>query len=319
MYTFSVVTLVFSFIIIIFDPPTVAAIAESDIDKQNAKVHQIKTIGAWVPSQFRLEYVKTSDQQISEINTLIREGINEYYLIMRDFNDIHSTNRTEELLKSTDGTSMKVIIILLPPSEGRKHGNYDWKGWIRYFNSLKSLHKSFDGFAIDDFNYQLPMSHGRTDYSRSNNVEYMIASNLSSALNYKDKSVSFYPVIYIETGFQKLVAKEYGKFISGIILANATPQRITNLGEDIKRISITFDRKPIKYLVYTCDCPGTLTIEPLAGTVIDATLSISTKAADGIIIYVDITNPVIQYYLHNRLVLSKHRGNSGYPNMSVAG
>ena len=297
------VTLMFSFIIIIFDPATVVAIAESDIDKQNAKGHRIRTIGAWVPSQFRLEYIKTSDHQISEINTLIREGINEYYLIMRDFNDIHSTNRTEELLKSTDGTSMKVIIILLPPSEGGKHGNYDWKGWIRYFNSLKRIHKSFDGFAIDDFNYQLPMSHGRTDYSLSNNVEYMIASNLSSALNYKDKSVSFYPVIYIETGFQKLVAKEYGKFISGIILASAAPQRITNLEENIKRISITFDRKPIKYLVYTCDCPGTSTKEPLAGTVIDATLSISTKAADGIIIYVDITNPVIQYYLHNRLAL----------------
>ncbi|MGA9150135.1 MAG: hypothetical protein WBZ36_06135 [Candidatus Nitrosopolaris sp.] len=98
----------FSFIIIIFDPPTVAAIAESDNDKQNAKGHQIKTIGAWVPSQFRLEYIKTGNQQISQINTLVRGGINEYYLIMRDFSDIHSTNRTEELLKSTDSTSMKV-------------------------------------------------------------------------------------------------------------------------------------------------------------------------------------------------------------------
>jgi hypothetical protein len=205
VYIFSMVTLMFSFIVIIFDPPTVAAIAESDIDKHNAKEHQIRTIGAWVPSQFRLEYIKAGDQQIIEINTLVREGINEYYLIMRDFNDIHSTNRTEELLKSTDGTSMKVIVILLPPSEGGKHGNYDWKGWIRYFNSLKRIHKSFDGFAIDDFNYQLP-NHGRTDYLLSNNVEYMIASNLSSALNYKDKSVSFYPVIYIETVLPNIIS-----------------------------------------------------------------------------------------------------------------
>jgi hypothetical protein len=238
---------------------------------------------------------------------------------MRDFNDIHSTNRTEELLKSTDSTSMKVIVILLPPSEGGKYGNYDWKGWIRYFNSLKMMHRSFDGFAIDDFNHQpTPMSHKRTNYSLTNNVEYMIASNLSSDLDYKDKSVSFYPVIYIETGFQKLVAKEFGKFISGIILASTTPERITNLEENIKRISMIFDRKPIKYIVYTCDCAGGGR-EPLADTVIDATLSVSTKAADGIIIYVDITNPVIQYYLHNRLVLSKHPGKSGYPNISVAG
>jgi hypothetical protein len=113
----------------------------------------------------------------------------------------------------------------------------------------------------------------------------MIASNLSSALVYKDKSVSFYPVII--TGFQKLVAKEFGKFISGI----TTPERITNLEENIKRISMMFDRKPIKYIVYTCDCAGGGR-EPLADTVIDTTLSVSTKAADGIIIYVDITNPV---------------------------
>ncbi|MGA9150134.1 MAG: hypothetical protein WBZ36_06130 [Candidatus Nitrosopolaris sp.] len=172
--------------------------------------------------------------------------------------------------------------------------------------------------SIDDFNHPWSMSHKRTNYLLANNVEYMIASNLSSALDYKDKSVSFYPVIYIETGFQKLVAKEFGKFISGIILASTTPERITNLEENIKSISMMFDRKPIKYIVYTCDCAGGGR-ERLADTVIDATLSVSTKAADGIIIYVDITNPVIQYYLHNRLVLSKHQGKSGYPNMSVAG
>lgn len=299
MYIFSMVTLVFSFITIIFDPPTVAAIDESDIHKPNVKGHQIKTIGIWVPSQFRLEYIKRSDQQIAGINYLIREGINEYYLIMRDFNDIQNTSRTEHLLKSTDNTSMKVIVVLLPPSEGGEHGNYNWKDWIVYFNSLKRVHRSFDGFAIDDFNHQLPMNN-----LLANNVEYMIATNLSSALNYKDKSVSFYPVIYIETGFQKLVAKEYGKFISGIILASATPQRTTNLEENINRISIVFDRKPIKYLVYTCNCAGSLN-EPLAYTVINATLSAATKAADGIIIYVDLTNPVIQYYLHNRSALSK--------------
>jgi hypothetical protein len=38
--------------------------------KQNAKGHQIKTIGGWVPSQFRLEYIRIGDEQISEINTL---------------------------------------------------------------------------------------------------------------------------------------------------------------------------------------------------------------------------------------------------------
>ena len=79
-----------------------------------------------------------------------------------------------------------------------------------------------------------------------------------------------------------------------------------------------FDRKPIKYVVYTCDCAGGGR-EPIADTVMDSTLSVSTKAADGIIIHVDISNRVLQYYLHNLLVLSKHPGKSGYPNMLVAG
>jgi hypothetical protein len=107
---------------------------------------------------------------------------------MRDFNNIHSTNRTEELLKSTDNTSMKVIVILLPPSEGGKYGNYDWKGWIRYFNSLKRMHRSFDGFTIDDFNHPWPMSH-RTNYPLTNNVEYMIASKLGTLSRFLNRAL----------------------------------------------------------------------------------------------------------------------------------
>jgi len=44
----------------------------------------------------------------------------------------------QKLLKVADETNLKIIIILLPPSESGNYGaysdaNYDWKGWVVYF------------------------------------------------------------------------------------------------------------------------------------------------------------------------------------------
>jgi hypothetical protein len=181
----------------------------------------------------------------------------------------------------------------LPPSEGGKNGNYDWQGWMNYFNSLKSMHKSFKGFVIDDFNANY-IVYGK---KFQNNVEYMNSSNLLSALSHKSQSISFYPVLYIESGSIAAVKRIYGNFISGIILSSTIPERITNLEENIKLISTFFDKKPVKYIVY----PFRDNIsKPLDNNILKSTLFIASRTADGIIIYVDVTNPVIQYYLHNR-------------------
>lgn len=273
-----------------FEPSIITAKTEFD---RNAALKDTpkKTIGAWVPSQLHLEAIENSERQLNVIRTLVTEGFNEYFLVMRDFNNISSVNRTENLLDSTDHTNMKVIVILLPPSEAGSNGNFDWKDWVDYFNSLKKIHRSFDGFAIDDFNANFYQSG-----SFRNNVDYFISSNLSAALYHKSPSVSFYPVIYIQTGAIDLVKREYGKFVSGIILSSVTPDRITNLEQNIKKISILFYKKPVKFLVY----PSVESGNNLSYIVIDAILSISTRIADGIIIYVDIFNPDIQYYLHNR-------------------
>jgi hypothetical protein len=252
---------------------------------------QKKTIGAWVPSQLHLEAIENSERQLNVIRTLLAEGFNEYFLIMRDFNNISSVNRTENLLDSTDHTDMKIMVILLPPSEAGSNGNFDWKGWVGYFNSLKKLHRSFDGFAIDDFNANFQESG-----SFRNNVDYFSSSNLRTALYHKSPSVSFYPVIYIQTGSINLVKREYGKFVSGIILSSVTPDRITNIEENIKKISMLFNKRPVKFLLY----PSVASGQNLSYTVIDAILSISSRIADGIIIYVDTSNPDIQNYLHNR-------------------
>jgi hypothetical protein len=110
------------------------------------------TFGAWVPAQFSLEQMKGVNQT-NALYTLSGQGFDEYYYVMRDFNNATETESTEALLKLTDKTALKVIIIILPPGEGGSHANYDWKGWMTYFNSLKERHPlSFLGFAVDDMN-----------------------------------------------------------------------------------------------------------------------------------------------------------------------
>lgn len=93
---------------------------------------------------------------------------------MSDFNNVTALKSTEKLLKSADNNNLIIIIILLPPSEGVPGGNYDWKGWIEYFNKLKQ-EQSFQGFAIDDFNW----ISTRSDTKYKRNIDFMIHSNLT--------------------------------------------------------------------------------------------------------------------------------------------
>ena len=112
------------------------------------------SIGAWAPlnSSKILHYLKGEEQK-NAIKTLLNQGFHEYYFSMNNFEDPKYTKLTEDLLKAAEQTNLKIIIILLPPSEGRSDTSYDWKGWIKYFNTLeKKYPKSFEGFTIDDFN-----------------------------------------------------------------------------------------------------------------------------------------------------------------------
>lgn len=156
--------------------------------------------GAWAPSKFHLEKVRDVNQQINAISTLLAQGFGEYFFVMRDFNNVNETRAREQLLNSADKTNLKITIILLPPSEVDNYGpylhvNYDWKGWIIYFNSLKERHpSSFLGFDIDDFNSFTAI---RRLYVMKN-LYLMTSSNLSGALYYKRKDIQFYPVMYLE-------------------------------------------------------------------------------------------------------------------------
>lgn len=249
------------------------------------------TSGAWVPAQFRLEQMKGVNQ-MNALYTLRAQGFDEYYYVMRDFNNAVETDATEALLKLTDKTNLKVTIIILPPGEGGSHANYDWKGWMTYFNSLKERHpSSFLGFAVDDMNAIVDI---RRVYIM-NNMDLMGLSNFSSALPYKREDVQFYPVMYIETGEFETLKKKYGKYITGIILVNTLYHNVSFLEKNFAKFSDMFENKPIKYIVY----PTKSGCEPPSDRLIMATLSIASRWVDGIIVYVDTDHPIIQDYLQN--------------------
>jgi len=252
-------------------------------------------IGAWAPYQIPLEEIQDTRQQERAIKALLEKGFNEYYFVMTDFNDSNAREITEKLLRSADNTRLKIVIILLPPSEAGPNGNYDWEGWIDYFNDLEDEHESFKGFTIDDFNW----ISTRNDTKFVNNIDYMTYSDLYEALNEKREDVHFYPVIYFEGKETNTVITEYSKFTDGIIAASACYYNITNLEKDLSTFSEIFDDKPIRYVVYP-----TMTYNysrqnynPPSDRLIMATLSIASKAADGILIWRKIDNHVVEDYL----------------------
>src|ERR671919_18542 len=142
----------------------------------------------------RLEDMDGSTQRLA-ILEFLEQGFNEYYFVMDNFRDPEEVKSTEKLLDAADNTELKIVIILLPPSEGGPRSSYDWKGWVSYFNELKTRHSSsFSGFAIDDFNW----ISTRNDTRFWRNIDFMLDSNLTDALKGKRSDVKFCPVVYFE-------------------------------------------------------------------------------------------------------------------------
>ena len=276
----------------------------------NQNVAENVVVGAWTPINFLksipfieypnsliLQYLKGEEQK-NTIYALLNQGFHEYYFAMNNFEDVESTKLTEELLKSAQDTNLKIIIILLPPSEGNSDTNYDWKGWIKYFNSLeKKYPKSFEGFTIDDFNWKST----RDDTKFELNIDFMDYSKLIKALEDKDKDVKFYPTIYFEGKRNDKVFNKYNDFTDGLIVASGCYYNVSTLTKEFTIFREIFER-PIKYVVYP-----TITYNysrqgynPPTDRLVQATLSIASNYADGLIIWRDIDKPVIQEYLDNQ-------------------
>jgi hypothetical protein len=256
-------------------------------------------VGLWTPinTNFALQNLKGEEQE-KAIDTLLKKGYRKYYYVMNNFEDPKSLKMTDDLLETANKTNLKIIIILLPPSEGGPDTSYDWKGWIKYFNSLeKKYPRSFEGFTIDDFNW----ISTRTYTKFKNNVDFMEYSGLSELLKEKSKEVKFYPTVYFEGRKTGIVVKKYDNFIDGLIVASGCYYNVSTLERQLHIFSEIF-KKPISYIVYPTITYNysKLDYNPPSDRLIMATLSIASNASDGLIVWRDLDNPVIQEHMNNR-------------------
>lgn len=258
-------------------------------------------LGAWAPinNSLILQNLKGEEQR-NAIESFLNQGFHEYYFPMNNFEDVESTRLTEELLNSAEKTSLKIIIILLPPSEGHVNTNYDWKGWIKYFNSLeKKYPKSFEGFTIDDFNWESTKLETKFKW----NINFMEYSNLTKALEDKDKNIKFYPTIYFEGWLTNKIATKYNNFTDGFVVASGCYYNVSTLKKELTVFKEIFE-KPIRYVVYPAITYNYSRqgYSPPTDQLIQATLSIASNSSvvDGLIIWRDIDKPVVQEYLVKR-------------------
>ena len=261
-----------------------------------------KPVGVWGPfsnNGHNLEQLIGINQSRA-ISDIITQGFDEYYFVMSDFEDPRLIDSTESLLQSTESLDkgLKIIIVVLPPSEGGPNGNYDWKGWIEYFNSLKQKHpNSFEGFTIDDFNWISTRNDTKFEY----NIDFMEYSNLIDALQHKRKDVKFFPTVYFEGKKTDVVINEFLNYLDGIIAVSGCYYNVSALEPQLHLFGELFDNKPIKYVVYP-----TIThnytrqhYSPPSDRLVISTLSIASRTVDGILVWHKIDSPVIQEYLKN--------------------
>ena len=281
--------------------------AENDIDKGNninvvtsrEGTNENTTVGLWTPmnTSFALQHLKRAEQE-KAMEILLKKGYEEYYYVMNNFEDAKSLKITDDLLGTANKTNLKIIIILLPPSEGGPSTSYNWNGWIKYFNSLERKYpRSFEGFTIDDFNW----ISTRPDTKFKNNIDFMEYTELSKELKHKSKDVKFYPTVYFEGTKTGIVVKKYNNFIDGLVVASGCYYNVSILERQLEIFSEIFD-KPMRYVVYPTITYNysRLDYSPPTDRLIMATLSIALNSSDGLIIWRDADNPVIQEHMENR-------------------
>jgi hypothetical protein len=257
-----------------------------------------RIMGAYIPDTLHLEEMEGTDQTLA-ILEFLQQGFDEYYFVMDNFWDAGEIESTERLLNAADNTGLKIVIILLPPSEGGPMSSYDWKGWINYFNDLKSRHpSSFSGFTIDDFNW----ISTRNDTKFRRNIDFMIDSNLTDALIGKRSDVKFCPVVYFEGLGNQIVANEYGKHIDTLVWVSASYYNVSTLETNLSMFKEMFPGKPTRYIVYP-----TITYnysrqdnDPPSDRLVMATLSIATRSVDGVILWHKIDGHLVRDYLNYR-------------------
>src|SRR5919199_596370 len=285
---------------------------------------KITNYGMWTPYQLPIESIKNIAEQKTAINAILNQGYNEYYFPMVDFKSKAARSMTENLLQSANGTKLKIIIILLPPSEAGPKGNFNWNGWIEYLNFLKTKYpSSLDGFVVDDFNLSNKSvhankvngdnhheSHSENDANNRNEnkkkapketVNFMLKSRLEEALQKKRTDLHFYPVLYFEGVKTNDVKRHFYTNTDGIVLASTNYYNVTDLDHNLKVFSKVFNNKPIRYVVYTDKTSNYVDSSPPSDRLVLSTLSIvnGSGVVKGVMIWRNTNIPVIHDYLSN--------------------
>ncbi|MDQ3868388.1 MAG: PDZ domain-containing protein, partial [Thermoproteota archaeon] len=287
-------------------------------------ITKITNFGSWAPYQIPLESIQNITEQKNAINAILKQGYNEYYFPMSNFKSKAARSITENLLQSADGTKLKIIIILLPPSEAGPKGNFNWNGWIEYLNFLKTKYpSSLDGFVIDDFNLFNNSVHANKEVEENNHdsnshndandrnenkkapketVNFMLKSKLEEALQKKRKDLHFYPVLYFEGVKTNDVKRHFYNNTDGIVLASTNYYNVTDLDHNLKVFSKVFNNKPIRYVVYTDRTSNYIDSSPPSDRLVLSTLSIANESGivKGVIIWRNTNIPVIRDYLSSR-------------------
>lgn len=282
--------------------------------------------GAWASYQVPLELMDDRQEQRVAIKALLKQGYTEYYFTLGNFESEAVRSKAENLLSAADGTGIKMIVILLPPSEAGSGGNYDWEGWVDHLNSLKEKHSSLDGFVIDDFNWFGPETREEdeneeeddrgTDDNEGNdeedgnvvyNVNFMAESGLRKALEKKRYDLHFYPLIYIEGVKTNTAKREYYNLTDGVVLASVDFYNITKLEHNLDVFGKVFgnDSKTIRFLIYTAPTSNYISqgYYPPSDRLISATLSTALESDtvdEGIVIWRNTDSHAITDYLSNQ-------------------
>jgi hypothetical protein len=107
--------------------------------------------------------------------------------------------------------------------------------------------------------------------------------------------------VYFEGTKTGLVVNKYKNFIDGLVVASGCYYNVSTLHKQLQIFSEIFN-KPIRYVVYPTITYNysKLDYEPPTDRLIKATLSIASYSSDGLVIWRDADNPVIQQHLENR-------------------
>jgi len=328
--TITMISLQFLLLASIFISPVVGNALLSDNNNNGKSINSVVSLtnfGIWAPYPLPLESIKNITEQKNAINAILNQGYNEYYFPMIDFKSKAARSMAENLLQSVNGTKLKIIIILLPPSEVRAKGNFNWNAWIKYLNSLKTKYpSSLDGFVIDDFNlfndsahatkvdgnnhHGHRNGHGHDDDDRAGNkkkppketVNFMIKSKLEEALQKRRKDLHFYPLLYFEGIKTNDVKRHFYNNTDGIILASVNYYNVTDLAHNLKVFSKVFNNKPIRYIVYTDRTSNFIDSSLPSDRLVLSTLSIANESGvvKGVIVWRNMNSPIIRHYLSNR-------------------